>query len=479
MGLTGDGECYTCDCMENEQAPAADERRPTSRENAPLIFEGARGTAVKLLCRYESSDSYIDKLLDGELRRGELQQADKALVTELVSGTVRWQARLDWILAGFYHGDYPKCLPIVRNALRIALYQMLFLSKIPPPAAINESVEIVKRFKGDRSAGIVNGVLRNILRNITNLRYPSKDEDLAAHLAVLYSHPKWMVKRYLSRYGDVGAEELMSANNHRPMLTLRVNAFRSSLDLVTQALNESEIKWEPSPVHPNSIMITSLRDVRSSPLFDQGMITIQDASASLAVQLASPKPGMTVYDLCAAPGGKAVYAAELMQNTGKLVALEKYESKIALIGENARRAGVSIIEPTVGDALTFDPGAPADLVLVDAPCSGLGTMSKKPDIKWRRTMEDVRSMARFQSSILDHAATLVRPGGTIVYSTCTTEPEENAIVVHDFLQRHPDFQLDDATKYVDASVVTDGMVQTFPHKHRCDGAFAARLVRSA
>lgn len=465
--------------MENEHAPTTDERRLSTNDTTPLIFEGARGTAVKLLCRYESSDSYIDKLLDGELRRGELQQADKALVTELVSGTVRWQARLDWILAGFYHGDYPKCLPVVRNALRIALYQMLFLSKIPPPAAINESVEIVKRFKGDRSAGIVNGVLRNILRNITNLRYPSKEEDIVSHLAVLYSHPKWMVKRYLARYGEAGTEELMSANNHRPMLTLRVNAFRSSLEDVTKALAEAEIKWEPSPVHPNSIMITSLRDVRSSPLFEQGMITIQDASASLAVQLAAPKPGMTVYDLCAAPGGKAVYTAEIMQNTGRLVALEKYESKIPLIADNARRAGVSIVEPTVGDALTFAPESPADLVLVDAPCSGLGTMSKKPDIKWRRTMEDVRSMARFQTAILDHAATLVKVGGTLVYSTCTTEPEENTMVIQEFLDRHPNFVLDDAAKFVDPSVVTDGMVQTLPHKHRCDGAFAARLIRQS
>jgi 16S rRNA (cytosine967-C5)-methyltransferase len=288
-----------------------------------------------------------------------------------------------------------------------------------------------------------------------------------------------MVKRYLARYGEAGAEELMSANNHRPMLTLRVNAFRSSLEHVTQALAEAEMKWEPSPVHPNSIMITSLRDIRSSPLFEQGMITIQDASASLAVQLAAPKPGMTVYDLCAAPGGKAVYTAEMMQNTGRLIALEKYESKIPMIADNARRAGVSIVEPTVGDALTFAPESPADLVLVDAPCSGLGTMSKKPDIKWRRTMEDVRSMARFQTAILDHAATLVKVGGTLVYSTCTTEPEENTMVIQEFLDRHPNFVLDDAAKFVDPSVVTDGMVQTLPHKHRCDGAFAARLIRQS
>lgn len=444
-----------------------------------MIFDGARGTAVKLLSRYESSDSYIDKLLDGELRRSELSPADKALVTELVNGCVRWQSRLDWILTGFYHGEYAKCMPIVRNALRIALYQMLFLSKIPPPAAINESVELIKRLKGDKAAGVVNGVMRNILRNLTSLRYPPRDEDLALHFSVLYSHPLWMVKRFLARYGETETEELLAANNHRPMLTLRVNTFVTTLEEVTKTLNEAEIKWEPSPIHSQSILINSLRDVRSTPLFNDGMVTIQDASASLVVQLARPAPGMTVFDLCAAPGGKAVHAAELMKNQGRIVALDKYESKLALINDNALRAGVSIIESVEGDAREFQSDVLADLVLVDAPCSGMGTVSKKPDIKWRRTLDDIRAMAKLQAQILQHASTLVKVGGTLVYSTCTTEPEENSAVVAAFLEQNPDFTLDRADNYVDASVVKEGMIQTQPHRHRSDGAFAARLIKHA
>jgi 16S rRNA (cytosine967-C5)-methyltransferase len=299
------------------------------------VFESARGTAVKLLSRYESSDSFIDKLLEGELRRSELSPADKALVTELVNGTVRWQSRLDWILTGFYHGEFAKCLPLVKNSMRIALYQMLFLSKIPPPAAINESVDIVKRVKGDRHAGVVNGVLRNILRNITNIRYPAKEENVVLYDSIVYAHPQWMVRRYHDRFGAQAAEQLLQANNQRPMLTLRVNTLVTDTATVERELQEADIKYEQSPIHANSLLINSLREIRNLPLFEAGHVSVQDASASLAVQLADPKPGMTVYDLCEAHGGKAIYAAELMQNKGKITALEMYESKLRFNAENA------------------------------------------------------------------------------------------------------------------------------------------------
>lgn len=442
------------------------------------LFESARGTAVKLLNRYESSDSFIDKLLDGELRRSELSAADRALVTELVNGTVRWLSRLDWILTGFYHGEFTKCLPLVRNSLRIALYQMLFLSKIPAPAAINESVELVKRFKGDRHAGIVNGVLRNILRSIGSIRYPAREENEILHLAVHSAHPQWLVRRYVERFGSEEAEQLLNANNHRPMITLRTHATRTTVAQIQKELEDAQIKHERSAVHADSILITSLRDVRTLPAFINGLVSVQDASASLAVRLANPQPGMLVYDLCAAPGGKAVFTAELMENTGRIVALELYESKLAFIAENAQRAGISIIEPVHGDALEFNPEEKADIVLVDAPCTGFGTLSKKPDIKWRRSLEDIRKMSNRQKAILEHASTLVKSGGSVVYSTCTIEPEENEDVVRWFLEKHPNFALDPAENYLSSEVCTRGTMQTFPHRHHCDGAFAARLTKA-
>lgn len=441
------------------------------------ILSTARGTAVKLLSRYESSDSYIDKLLDAELRRSELSTVDKALVTELVNGVIRWLSRIDWILTGFYHGEYSKAMPIVKNSLRIAVYQMLFLNKIPPPAAINESVEIVKQLKSEKHAGIANGVLRNILRNIHTLRYPSREENEVLHVAVHSAHPQWITKRYIERFGVEEAEALLNANNLRPMLTLRVNTFKTTVADVVAALEAAEIKHEVSAIHPNSIVISSLRDVRSLPLFTEGMITVQDASASLAIELAKPAPGQLVYDLCAAPGGKAVHAAELMKNQGKVIALEKYESKLHLIAENATRAGVNIIEPVHGDAREFTPTELADVVLVDAPCTGMGTLSKKPDIKWRRTLDDIRKMAAMQLQILSHASELVKVGGCVAYSTCTIEPEENEGVIASFLAKHPNFTIDAAENSLNPVVCVNGFMQTFPHRHRSDGAFAARLVR--
>lgn len=469
--------------MNEQQAPHAATRdelaAPRIEDSSTAVFQTARGTAVKLLTRYENSDSYIDKLLDGELRRSELESADRALVTELVNGTVRWQSRLDWVLTGFYHGEFAKCMPLVKNSMRIALYQMLFLSKIPAPAAINESVELVKRIKGDKHAGLVNGVLRNILRNVQTIRYPDRHENEVLHLSIHYAHPQWIVRRYVERFGGEVAEMILSANNHRPMLTLRVNTMRSTMEEIERLLNAAETKYDVSPVHPSSIMITSLRDVRSLPLFTEGLVTVQDASASLAVQLASPKPGMLVIDLCAAPGGKAVHAAELMKNQGTVIALEKYESRLRFIEENAQRSGTSIVTAVHGDAREYVAKDLADLVLVDAPCSGMGTLSKKPDIKWRREIDNIRKMSITQKEILGHAATLVKPGGAIVYSTCTIEPEENSAVVTWFLEKHPEFALDRAENYLPSDVCEEGFLQTFPHRHKTDGAFGARLIRTS
>ncbi|MEY3385909.1 MAG: Ribosomal small subunit methyltransferase [Bacteroidota bacterium] len=468
--------------MNNIPAPSDlrdEQAAPLIENSATVVLQTARGIAVKLLSRYENSDSYIDKMLDGELRRTELEAADRALVTELVNGCVRWQSRLDWILMGFYHGEFTKCMPIVKNSLRIALYQMMFLSKIPAPAAINESVELVKRIKGDRHAGVVNGVLRNILRNLQSIRYPDRKENEVLYLSVHTSHPQWMVRRYIERFGSEDAEALLTANNQRPMLTLRVNSLKTTPEQVQQELAEADIKFEVSPIHPTSLLVTSLRDVRGLQLFADGHVTVQDASASLAVQLAAPRPGMKVIDLCAAPGGKAVMAAELMGNNGSVIALEKYESKLSFIQDNAQRSGVSIISPLQGDARTFSSDKGADVVLVDAPCTGLGTLSKKPDIKWRRQIDDIRKMVTTQREILDNAAKLVNVGGCLVYSTCSIEPEENVEAIRWFLQSHPNFTLDAAEKYLQADVCQEGYVQTFPHRHRSDGAFAARLVRTS
>lgn len=449
----------------------------TSMREGAALYEGARGAAIRILSRFERSDSYVDKLLDAEFRLGSLNPQDKALLTELVNGVIRWQGKLDWILTGFYHGEFEKCLTPVKNAMRIALYQILFLTKIPHPAAINESVELIKRIKGEKSAGVVNGVLRNILRHINDIRYPKREEDIHWYFSVIYSHPRWLVKRWFDRYGEKDGEELLKANTQRPMLSVRTNLLKTDATFIGEWLKQHEIPMQQSSLLPESFEVSSLRDIVSTELFTEGKVSIQDPSATLAARLAQPKSGNTVYDLCAAPGGKTFVLAEMMNNTGKIIALDKYEQKLKFINTDATRLGLDIIRTEVGDAMTYAPSEQADIVLADVPCTGFGTLSKKPEIKWRRELKDLKSLAEQQKKILENAAKLVKNGGVLLYSTCSIEPEENSEQVLSFLERHPEFVLDNAENYLPEQVCKDGFLQTLPHIHHTDGAFAARLVK--
>jgi 16S rRNA (cytosine967-C5)-methyltransferase len=441
-----------------------------------FLYKGARGAAIRILSRFERSDSYLDKLLEYELRVGELSIQDKALLTEIVNGTTRWMGKLDWVLTGFYHGEFDKCLTPIKNAMRIALYQIMFLNKIPHAAAINESVEIIKRIKGDKSAGIVNGVLRNITRNLDNIRYPNPEEDKVWYYSVIYSHPKWLVKHWMDIMSEEQLELFLQANIARPILTLRVNTLKSSVDIISQWLDEHSISYTLSELHKNSIFVSSLRDISSSDIFKEGLVTVQDSSASMAALLTHAQPGMTVIDLCAAPGGKSFYVAEQMNNKGSVLALDKYEAKMRFLSEGAQRLGIDIIQPIIADATSFQHEQ-VDIVMADVPCSGFGTLSKKPDIKWKRDQTDIARLIPLQREILNHAASLVKPGGVLVYSTCTIEPKENQENIEWFLEQHSEFYLDDAGKYLPSEICFDGYMKTIPGTCATDGAFAARLVK--
>lgn len=439
---------------------------------------GARYTAVKLLSRYERSDSYIDKLLAYELGNSELTPQDKGLLTEIVNGVIRWKLKLDWILTGFYHGDYQKCLNIVKNAMRVALYQILFLNRIPVPAAINESVEIVKKIQGIKTAAIVNGVLRNISRNIENVRYPERTDDVIYYFSIIYSHPKWMIKRWVERLGEAQTEKMLFTNNRRPYANIRINTYKATFEIVIDYLKENGMEYYVSHYMKHSILLKSPRkDITQTELFSEGLITAQDTSASLAASLAAPKPGDTVVDLCAAPGGKSFFLAEAMKNTGKVYAIEKYPSKLRFIEEGAERMGFDCIETITEDARTVTLPEQVDIVFADVPCSGLGTLSKKPDIKWKREPEDILALVKIQRAILENAARLVKPGGALVYSTCTIEPEENVENIVWFLNAYPEFEIDPAENYLSHDLCSDGFMQTYPHIQNMDGAFAARLVK--
>jgi 16S rRNA (cytosine967-C5)-methyltransferase len=457
---------------QNSEPSVAERRVPYA------LYYGPRGTAVKILNRVERTDSYLDKVLDAELKSTDLNDLDKGLLTELVHGVLRWQNKLDWVLNGFSHGNFAKSDINVKNTLRVALYQILFLDRIPHAAAVNEGVEFIKRIRGDKPAGLVNAVLRNVIRNIEGIRYPDPNEDQIQYLSVVHSHPHWMVKRWLERFGNEETQKLLAANNERPGLSLRINRLKVEPGYFLKQLDESQIPYTGSSHIDFFVKVKGLSKIAQMELFRNGMFTIQDESGSLPCLLLGAAPGERVIDLCAAPGGKTTHIAEMMKNEGEVIAMDKYEAKLALIKAACDRLGLHNVTLRVVDDEAHHQ-AQADRVLLDAPCSGLGVLAKKPDIKWKRDVSDIPKLAALQSELLETAANLVKPGGVLVYSTCTIEPEENQQMVGGFLARHPDFHLEDARDFVSRALVNEeGFVETFPHRHAMDGSFAARLVKN-
>lgn len=442
------------------------------------LYTGVRGTAVKILDRIERTDSYLEKLLDHELKNSDLSGQDKALLYELVHGVVRWMGRLDWILAGFYKGQFSKAIPVLKNALRVALYQIMFLDKIPDYAIVNEAVDFVKKLQGQKPADITNAVLRNIIRSKNGLRYPDPAENLVSYLAAYYSHPTWLAKRWVERYGREAVEALMAANNERPTLTLRINELKVDRQEFEGLLQSVNLRYTPGVYNNHFYRLQILTNIQNWQYFAEGYFAIQDESTGMPCLLLDVKPGMRVLDMCAAPGGKSAYIADLMSNTGEVVALDKFESRVKMMQANLDRLGVSIVKFVTTDALEYEDDL-FDRVLVDAPCSGLGTLGKKPDIKWKRDLLDIKKLTPIQDELLHKASEMVKVGGAVVYSTCTIEPEENFEVVKKFLSEHPNFRLDDASAFVDKNIVDgNGCIQSLPHRDKMDGAFSARLVRT-
>ncbi|MBK9098738.1 MAG: 16S rRNA (cytosine(967)-C(5))-methyltransferase RsmB [bacterium] len=441
------------------------------------LYQGVRGLAIKILNRIDRTDAYLERMLDNEMKSMEMSGPDKALLYEIVHGVVRWQGRLDWILNGFYKGTFSKAIPNLKNALRVALYQILFLDRVPDYAAVNEVVEFVKKLQGQKPADLVNAVLRNIIRSKNTIRYPDPDEDLVGYLAAYYSHPSWMVKRYVARFGRENTEKLLAANNEKPYLTLRINALKTKPDEFKTLLENVGLKYHQGNFLPEFFKLHNLTNITAWEYYTKGYFNIQDESAGLACRLLDVQEGQRVLDMCAAPGGKTAYIAALMHSRGEVVAIDRFESRLKLLQKNMTRLSVDCVRVVEADALEYK-SLPFDRVLVDTPCSGSGTLSKKPDIKWKKDLFDIRDLNILQSKLLAKAASLVKVGGVVVYSTCSIEPEENFEIVKKFLEENPNFRFESAgEKFPEEIIDENGCIQTLPHIHKTDGAFAAKLVR--
>ena len=436
----------------------------------------ARKTALDVLVRCRTHRAWADAALGPALRRDGLTGSDAALCSRIVYGVLQNQALLDFYLAAWCSQKPEHLQPPLQDILRIGLYQILFLDKIPVSAAVNESVELAKSSGRGSAAGLVNAVLRRAGRERTALP-PIPDKDPVRYLSIRYSHPRWLVKRLLALMGREEAELSLAADNAPAPLTVQVNPLKTTAEDLTAALAEKGVTARPHPWVPGCLELTGAGDLTALESFRNGDFLVQDGAAALVARIAGVQPGDRVLDVCAAPGGKSFSAAFAMAGQGSILSCDLHENKLKRVREGAARLGITCIETAAADGQVFRPEweAQFDTVLVDAPCSGLGIIRKKPDARYKRA-EDLFALPVIQDAILRNAARYVRPGGTLVYSTCTILPEENQQVTGAFLAETPAFE---RTPFDLPEPVgeTEGEITLWPHRHGTDGFYICRMTR--
>ncbi|MBN1212042.1 MAG: 16S rRNA (cytosine(967)-C(5))-methyltransferase RsmB [candidate division Zixibacteria bacterium] len=429
--------------------------------------------ALILIQQGEQADNAVKLVTAGQ----NFRPLDIRFLLQLVNGTTKMKRRLDHEIK-FYLAKPSASLPLIlANILRLGFYQLIFTSRVPAAAAVSESVNLARQFTDKSQAGMVNAVLRARLREPQKIVFISKDEDPAKYLADFYSYPDYFVQYCLDEFGPEKAEKLLEAYNQPPHVTYRVNSLNSKPDEVTHLLQENNIEFSFGRYLPEFIHIQSGGLPLEEQLIKTGKVFVQDESAGLPVRLLNPKPGDNVIDLTAAPGGKATYMAIRMRNKGRVTALDKSHRRLELLVENAQSLGIKIISPVVCDMAEFK-SEPFDRVLLDPPCSGWGTAGKKADLRWKKEPQDISNLVKIQTKMIDRAARLVKPGGVLVYSTCTIMRKENDQVVEEFLLRNNDFELESGKQFFHSELVNErGFIKTYPDCGQLDGSFCARMKR--
>jgi 16S rRNA (cytosine967-C5)-methyltransferase len=441
-----------------------------------------RHAAFHTLLRIDKERSYADILIDHELKEGELTGPDRGLYTELVYGTLRRQGNLDHIIGQFSKTPPARLEKFVLLLLRLGLYQMFFLDRVPVSAAVNETVNLAKQY-ASRASGFINAVLRSADRGRDSIVYPDPDKEPAAFLAARHSHPQWIVEKWLKQLGYTEAAELAAAMSAPPSFIIRANRLKIDRDALIRRLQAEGVTAVPCSYAPDGLLITSSISLSSLKSFAEGLFAVQDESSQLAAFLLSPEPGDSILDLCAAPGGKATYLAELTGDSCTLAACDRNPRKLALIREVVERLGIQSIATTLLDATKpLEKLQPRffDRILVDAPCSGLGVIHRNPEGKWWKEQTDPERLAVTQLAIISNAADRLKPGGIMVYSTCSTSLEENEQVVNNFIKQHPDFVIEPVSRVLPslAKMETEaGFFRSWPHRHGMDGFFAARFKK--
>ncbi|HPL63881.1 MAG TPA: 16S rRNA (cytosine(967)-C(5))-methyltransferase RsmB [Syntrophales bacterium] len=442
---------------------------------------GPRGTAVEILNEVDRG-AFAEPLLDRSLSGGKsMGPRDRGLLTMLVYGTLRMRGRLDWNLRRHYRADYDAMETGIRNILRIGAYQAMFMDRVPDYAVVSESVETARRMFPGRE-GLVNGVLRGFLRGKGRRQYPDPENEPAAHISAFHSHPLWLVEKWIERYGVSETRALCEADNGIPPCTVRVNRLRAERKPLADKLRSAGMRVFFTPVSPDGLILEDAEiPLRESSFVRTGSIQVQDEASQMISVLTNPPRGGRVLDLCSGIGGKTAHLAEIMGNEGEIAAADINRGKLNSLRRIAGRLGISIVKTFVRDAAqdlgsSFHGGF--DRVLVDAPCSGTGTLRRNPEIKWRLRPEDIPGLQSLQTEILGRAALYPRKGGLLVYSTCSLLSEENEDVVSTFLSRNGSYRPVAPHHEATAGLIgPDLLFRTFPHRGGMDGFFAAVMER--
>ncbi|HYE09606.1 MAG TPA: 16S rRNA (cytosine(967)-C(5))-methyltransferase RsmB [Patescibacteria group bacterium] len=443
----------------------------------------AREAAIVIINKVLREKAYSNIALKQVLEQSSLSRVDKALVTEIVNGTLKNLIKLDYIAGQFVKINKSKLDKHVEDILRTGIYQIMYLDRIPDSAVCNEGSNLARKYTNEGAVRFVNGVLRNVSRNKDTIQFPDKVKQPLLYLSVVYSHPEWIVEKWLREFGFEFTEQLLNANNQVPHFTIRINRLKADKESLVKILEQEGIEYSEGIYNKDALYIKGTSAIESKASFQQGLYQIQDESSMLAGLALNPQPGDLVLDVCSAPGGKATHAAELMNNKGKIIARDVYQHKLDLIQQSCKRLGISIVETEIFDAKELDRKlvGKADKVLLDAPCSGLGVMRRKPDLKWKKTPDNFDELAKLQQQMLYKAAEYVKPQGVLVYSTCTINKSENLQVVEAFLKSREDFYLEDLSKLLPENLKSDtktkGYVEIFPNIHGIDGFFISRLRR--
>lgn len=448
---------------------------------------------LKLLYKLESDNKYSNLVRDELFKEGTITESQKAFINQLFFGVLSRKITIDAIIAKNSKIKANKISPWINNILRIGIYQIIYLEKIPVSAACNESVKLARKYGHSASAGFVNAILRNVAAQVESLKDNSTDsEKLTADLldisksntikkiSLLHSHPEWMVEEWIRQLGEEFTEDLCRANNQTPQTSIRVNITKAKRETLLELLGQNGLDCELSKYSEQGIIIK-----KGSPInqyYNEGLYSVQDEAAMLVAEILSPNPGEVIADVCSAPGGKTAHIAELMGNKGKIFAFDIHEHRLELVKKTVERLGIGIVEPMLFDAakVNSDLAGKCDKVLVDAPCSGLGVIRRKPEIKWTRNRDDIKELVKLQKRILSSSAGYVKPGGRLVYSTCTLNNEENEKVIEDFLKNSSNFDID--FQYMEKYCIINkdnGLynIKLYPNINNTDGFFICAFKR--